>query len=482
MGTLLVLFSAAAVYEAVNLSAVMNPEVWLHLRTGVWILQRHSIPKTGLFSQYSDLAWNDSTWGFDLILGSVYRLFGVRGIPMLLILLKVALAVLTFLLARTARLSFWGAVLLSAIAQYVIPHVQPLPYVFSILFFGAELILLIRSRESGSNRPLYWLPLLFLFWANIHLQFVAGLVLLGVYSLAALAEHLTQPLSLAWIKQSKMSVELKNVATVALASLLVTLINPYGFRLFPAAFNALYSPVAFEHFTEMSSITFRHPQDYVLMLLVMTAFLAMGRRRSLDLFELFALLGSTLLAFRVERDSWFVVLTAIAVLSQGFSTEPQSDERPTVRSTAWPAAFSLAMAVAAGLLIVPGSNRLMEKAGKDFPVKASDYIRSNRLSGPLFNEYSWGSFLTWYLPEYPVVIDSRVELYGDQILGRYFDIVAGKELLESDPTVARTGVLLLERQSAMAKALTNLPALAAQYRLVYSDDIASVFVPQKKRP
>ena len=88
-----------------------------------------------------------------------------------------------------------------------------------------------------------------------------------------------------------------------------------------------------------------------------------------------------------------------------------------------------------------------------------------------------GSFLTWYLPEYPVVVDSRVELYGDEILTRYFDVIGGKKRLDSDPMVARAGTLLLERNSAMAKALRNLPALSAQYRLVYSDELACVFVP-----
>lgn len=470
-------------YEAVKLSAVMNPEVWVHLRTGIWILQHHAIPKAGLFSQYPSLAWNDSTWGFDLILGSVYRLLGVRGIPMLLIILKVALAVLTFLLARTARLGFWGAVLLSAIAQYVIPHLQPLPSVCSILFFGVELILLIRSRQTGSSAPLYWLPFLFLVWANMHLQFVAGLLLLGLYILAALLEQQSRSLAANWVKQRNVAVDFKNVGIAALVSLLVTFINPYTFRLLTAAFKVLYSPVAFEHFTEMSSMTFRRPQDYLLMLLVMTAFLSMGKRRSLDLFDWFALLGSTLLAFRVERDTWLAVLTAIAVLARGFSNGRDSQtSTDALRPVAWAAAASLAAALTAGFVIVPGSNTLMQKASKDFPVKACDYIRVNHLAAPLFNEYSWGSFLTWYLPEYPVVIDSRVELYGDQRLGKYFDIVSGKELLESDPAVARTGVLLLERQSAMAKALTNLPGLSAQYRLAYSDDIASVFVPQKKQP
>jgi hypothetical protein len=68
---LIVLFSASAIYESTHLSALAGSEVWVHLRTGIWILQNHAIPRTGLFSQYSNLAWNDSSWGFDLLLREV---------------------------------------------------------------------------------------------------------------------------------------------------------------------------------------------------------------------------------------------------------------------------------------------------------------------------------------------------------------------------------------------------------------------------
>ncbi len=78
-----------------------------------------------------------------------------------------------------------------------------------------------------------------------------------------------------------------------------------------------------------------------------------------------------------------------------------------------------------------------------------------------------------------MVVDSRVELYGDDMLKKYFDVVGGKERLDSDPMVARAGTLLLERKSAMAKALRHLPALSSQYRLVYSDELADVFAPLK---
>jgi hypothetical protein len=230
----------------------------------------------------------------------------------------------------------------------------------------------------------------------------------------------------------------------------------------------------------MASMSFRRPQDYVLMLLVMMTFLALGRWRSPELFELLVLLSGTALAFRVQRDAWLVVLPAIAVLSRmSFSARHESEpQRMTVRTWEWGAvAAAAAIVLAIAAVRLPGRDALMDRIGQNFPVRACDYIVSNKLPTPLFNEYSWGSFLTWHLPGYPVVVDSRVELYGDDVLTKYFDVVGGKERLDSDPTVARAGTLLLERNSAMAKALRNLPALRSQYRLVYSDEMANVFVP-----
>jgi hypothetical protein len=270
------------------------------------------------------------------------------------------------------------------------------------------------------------------------------------------------------------------VSTIAGLCVLATFATPYGFRLLPDFLKSQYSEVGFAHFSELASMGFRRPQDYVVMLLVMFAFLALGRRRSLELFELLLLLGGTAIAFRIQRDVWLAVLPAIAGLSgmsllQHHESEAQ---RATGPGWKWPAvAAATAMVLVIAAVRLPDRNALMNRIGQNFPVKACDYIASNKLSLPLFNDYSFGSFLTWYLPEYPVVVDSRVELYGDDILAKYFDVVGGKERLDSDPMVARAGTLLLARNSAMAKALRSLPALSSKYRLVYNDELADVFVP-----
>lgn len=474
------LFSAAALHEAVKLFALTTPEIWIHLRTGIWILQNHAIPHTGLFSQHSNLIWNDSTWGFDVLLAAAYQAFGLRSIPILLMVMKVALAVATFFLAKAGRLNFWGAVVLSAVAQFVISSLQPLPYVFSILLLAVELWLLVRSRQTGSTKNLFWLPVLFVLWTNLHIQVVAGLLLLILFLISLLIEAGLRKMGVGGLSEQIRPVDLKQAGIVSLLSIFASCVNPYTFHLFPAI-QSLYSAVGFGHFTEMSSMNFRRPQQFALMLLVMMAFLSLGRRRRLEIFEMLALLGGTLIAFRIERDGWMVVLPAVAVLAQGFRLMPI---RSAIASAArpaweWPLAAALTVvAVGIGSALVPGRNVLMERASRYFPVKACDYIVANGLPQPIFNAYSWGSFLTWYMPEYPVAVDSRGELYGDETLSNYFDIVGGKELLESQPMVARARVLLLEKDSAIAKALINLPGLKAQYSLVYEDDIAGVFIPR----
>jgi len=477
---LVVLFSAAALYEAAHLSALSAQEVWIHLRSGSWILENHAVPHTGLFSQSSNLPWRDSSWAFDLLLAVVYKLVGLRAIPIVLMASKTALAVVIFLLARSAKACFWTAVAASALAQVLISGLQPLPYVFSVILFAVELQWLMESRRSGSIRRLWWLPVLFVFWTNLHSQFVAGLFALALFLAALLIEHWLRILGVNWLDPRIRPLPLRYVGAICGLTLLATLVTPYGWRMYAIPVEALYSDVGFKFFSEMSALSFRSLREYVLALLVMTSFLALGRRRSLEVFELLVLLVTTAVGFRMQRDSWMVVLTAVLVLSFLLAEEradATSQRRPIgLWELGTVAGLTLVILLVAAVRL-PDENSLMSKITRIYPVKACDFMTSHQLPPPLFHAYSWGSFLAWYAPKYPVVVDNRVELYGDKFLAEYFDVIGGKERLDAHPMVANSGTLLLEKDSAMAKALNSLPGLKSQYRLVYSDEISQVFVP-----
>src|SRR5271169_1438158 len=97
---LLVLLTGAPVWEALRISAFSNGDIWWHLRSGLWILQNHSVPRSGLFSQYADRPWVASSWAFEVLLAAAYKVLGLKAIPVLLMAFKLALAAVTFLLAR----------------------------------------------------------------------------------------------------------------------------------------------------------------------------------------------------------------------------------------------------------------------------------------------------------------------------------------------------------------------------------------------
>jgi hypothetical protein len=323
--------------------------------------------------------------------------------------------------------------------------------------------------------------LLFVSWANVHIQFVAGLVLLALFLGALAIEQPLHRFGAGWVSDEIPSLSLTKIGSIGLLSFLGTFATPYTVHLLPAMSKTLYSDVSFQYFSEMSAMSFRQPQEYVLMLMVMAAFLALGRRRSVDLFKVVILVAGAAVGFRFQRDAWIAILPAIAVLSCRLPAVQGESESPDIaiprRERIWAAALIMIVLMIAAARL-PNQNALMSKISQNFPVRACDYIRENRLPQPLFNTYTWGGFLTWYLPQYPVAVDNRVELYGDEALTSYFKVISGKETLDADPSLARAGTLLLDEQSAMAKALKTLPALSSQYRLVYNDDVASVFVRQ----
>ena len=477
---LLLLLTVAPLISAFSPTALLNGDIWWHLRTGLWIFQNHAVPRSGLFSQYVDRSWVDPSWGFDVLATGAYKLLGLKACAVLLMGFKLALATVTFLLARGRRGNFWCAVLLTVIAQYVIVDLVLRPFLFSILFFGVELLLLLHSRRNRDVRSMLWLPALFFLWANLDGQFLIGLLLLGLFVASEVTEFL-------WHKSGVNSFRapahsLPTVSAIAGLSLAATLLTPYAFHLFSSAWQSTYGKVLFEDFQEMQAMDFRRPQQFVLMLLIMAAFLALGRQRSRDLFKISAMVAFVMLAFRVQRDVWCVVFPSIAIIADAV-TDWHREREPLTGGPSWKwekplLAFVVLAVLLAAIIRLPGDSILMNQASGAFPVKACDFIREHKLPGPLFNTYYWGGFLMWYLPEYPVSIDGRLSLYGDEINERYFKVTGGDQRLETDPSFVGARIILFERSSAVIKALTTLPAFHDQFRVAYEDDVATVLVRQ----
>ena len=464
---LVLLFTVAAVVEVerlTSLSSVSGADVWWHLSSGLWMLSNHALPHSGVFSQAAGGAWIAACWAYDLLLGAGYRLLGLRAIPVLLMIFKLALALVTFVLAGGLRGKFWAAVFLSAVAQYILAAVPPGPVYFSILFFGIELWLLCESRRTQRAQTLLPLPALMLVWANVDTQFVDGVVVLVIFLAALAAERYG-------IRSGSSAFDFRKASAIIGVSIVASFLTPYFYRPYGAFFATTFSS-ANQYLGEFLAPGFRQPQDYLLMLLAMAAFLALGLRRLRDPLAIAVLAGSVAASFYSKRDIWLVTLAALAVIGEtGARRAEEKRAMGASRDLRIAGAAALVVLVLAAWVRVPRSREaLMAKVSRGYPVAACDSIRERHLGQPLFNAYEWGGFLTWYLPQYPVAIDGRNDLYGADFITEYSKVMNADVPYTEFAALSDARTILLPKGAIMAGALSSLP----RFKVAYSDDAAVV--------
>ena len=99
-------------------------------------------------------------------------------------------------------------------------------------------------------------------------------------------------------------------------------------------------------------------------------------------------------------------------------------------------------------------------------------LRRTPHTGPLYNNLNWGGFLMWYLPDMPVAIDGRNDLYGDKLDEVFYYTESGFPSYATDPYLNEAGTVILQSDLPLAKLLTIDP----RFQLIYHDDIATVFL------
>src|SRR3990170_4910993 len=163
---------------------IADPDIWWHLRTGQWILEHQAVPVTDPFSIYGmDKSWIVYSWLFDSAMALLFGRVGLLAIVLYEIAVRVAVAVALFHLVRTLLPGFWRAAALSASALVVMTRIiGPRPGMLTILLVIVLFDILLFAGRTGRTRTLWLVPPMFALWANWHIQFVYGLLVLGVFA------------------------------------------------------------------------------------------------------------------------------------------------------------------------------------------------------------------------------------------------------------------------------------------------------------
>ena len=453
---------------------VLDLDIWWHLKVGDWIVQHLSVPHTGILSRTAaNRLWVAYSWGYEVMLSRAYAWFGLLGVGVFGTLLTMAIAFAVYWMARQLSRRFWISCLLAAVTcSAFLFDMMPRPVFLSIVLFALTLTLILKAQRTGRTQTLYWLPLIFLCWANLHIQFIYGLFLVGLFLGVNLVERGATRLGIEARFLAPPTLPAGALAVVFCACVIATLIGPNSYHLYGAIANYSRAKVPYSMIMELQPLSFRAYSNYVELLIAGAAFYTVGWRKRIDLFKLALLVISSVVAFRTMRDAWFLCIPAAACLAD----KPVEDSERELQETPFELAGVFAMAALAMLLFARETeftNRGLDRAiTGTFPVKAVNFLRRNPQPGLLYNTFDWGGFLMWYMPQSPVAIDGRNDLYGDEIDERFFRTQSGDLSYKTDPSLNESGVILLRKTDGLVFSLNLDP----NYERIYQDELAVVFV------
>jgi hypothetical protein len=470
---LIILYSIPA-WLTLKSSAVVDPDVWLHLRAGQWIVQHRWVPYNDWFSNSGmGKPWAAFSWLSEVVIYGLFSRLGLIGLLVYVYGLMLAIAAALHSLVRKFESRLAYSVALTALALLALaPSYTPRPWLFTILFFIIELNVLVSVRRSGNYRALLLLPALFALWANFHIQFVYGLFVLGIATLEDPINRLLRHRGTVGDEETR-PVPVRTMALITGACLVATMVNPYHARIYAVVFDIATSIGVYELLSELQPMQFRSIPDWLVLLLTLAAAFAFGRRRAINPFWGLLLLTGALVSFRSGRDAWFVVIIAVVIISNARSVAPIGDHYLLSKVEI------LIVVAAVGILLLPAARiahlsegNLQSIIARTYPADAARIVEERNYRGPLYNYFDWGSYLIWHLPKLPVAIDGRTDVHHADEVRQSLRVWNGEPEWASDPELAAAQTIIAQKNLP----LTQLLRLDPRFEQVYEDQVAVVFI------
>jgi len=397
-----------------NQRLLNDPDTFFHIAAGRWIWAHGVVPTTDPFSLTMQGApWIAHEWLAELAFAGMYGALGWAGV----VVLTAASVTLTYVMLTRflERLLPPSVTLLFIIASFllVFPHVLARPHVLDMPILVAWAIGLERSRTAEQRPSYFFLPLMTL-WANLHGGFVIGLALAGLYAVDAV---ITAP---DWHQRRQVA---RGWSLFLLGSILASLITPYGINGPLFAFHLSSQTYSLGLVVEWRSADFSQFGGLEIWILGLLALVFTVPLR-LPVLRLVLLLGLIHFALTHIRNADLLALIGPIILAQplkramgdGVSRTP--DINPPV-GCYLAAAFALAIGTT-----IASWNGITHDDQRISPTRALAAATASGVDGPVLSAYGFGGYLIF--AGIPPFVDGRNDLYRDQFMRDYMDIVTAK--------------------------------------------------------
>lgn len=410
---LLLIILGLLVAQKINL---VTADLGRHLKNGEIFFDDFKIPRTNLYSfTYPDFPFLNHHWGGGVIFFAVYKIAGFAGISILFVLLTLAAFFLFFHIAwRYSR--FEIACLAALIALPVIAaRTEIRPEVFSYFFAAIFFWILINFRAKKIDQKwLLLLPIIELFWVNIHIYFFLGPFLVGLFLLENLIDK--------YFRRAFIAATVSDIKKLAIFLFLtgtVTLINPAFIKgaLYPLKIFNNYGYRLFENqsVSFITNLISYPPANYfkiLLAFLIITWIIAWVKKQfsfSITLLILSAFFS--IIAWQAIRNFTLFGFFALPLAAINLNTlTKEGDEKKWQNTLAFlPMLFLFLFIVRPQFWLAKKDIGFGLEKGVE---KSANFFLQKDIKGPIFNNYDIGSYLTFYLhPKERVFVDNRPEAY-----------------------------------------------------------------------
>ena len=491
---LVVLITFLAVF-AMAARISLDSDTWWHLRAGQWIVETRAVPRVDPFS-YTRLgeSWQYPGWLVQLPLFLIYDLFGPGGLNVW----TAAMVTLTFgLIWQTLS----GGVFLRAFVTILAVTASGVywaarPYMVTFLLSAAYLLILENWRTGAHShcdyrdiaKRLWLLPVLMIIWANSHGGFAVGFILWGVYFAGELFNFAMKK----WFPDGEQNSVTKAgrralaLGGVGLFLCVAVCINPHGPVMLLYPFKTVGIEALQSLIVEWQSPDFhqRNVQPFLWLLLLTFGAFGLSRKRN-TLVELLLISGFAYLSFKAGRNIALFALVAPMVFTRhlsaflqeagqrlgiGAAGQTSASTSPGQSRLNWILLGVLIIAVGFKLTLVIPREVNQEHFNETLPVEAVKIMRAAQPEGQIFNSYNWGAYLMWVLPEYLVFVDGRTDLFGDEIIGQWVQVVQAEEGWQQILDEWEVGAILLEPERPVVSQLET-----SDWRLLYQDELSVVY-------
>jgi hypothetical protein len=481
----------------VDVFTFADSDLWGHIRFGQAMLKAgHMIEADPYSYSAPDHLWRNHEWLSEVIFALLYNSGGVFGLELLKLCCSAAMVLfLALALAETEALGQIQGAVVMLTAPAMATYMQMRPQLFTFTLLAALVWLLALDSYRRAGRLWLAVPMMAL-WANFHGGYIAGLGALGIYAAVA---------SIQAIRENRDWRRVAHLSLIVVASVLATLINPFGVGAWYAVAHALANPLTRSVINDWQPITvtigglwktsvpaaiiFVYAIGFLSALMVGVALAPRGN--DLPLIVIAVIFSVAALA-SMRNLVLAVIVTSVPLARHlGLAWQQRGAGRPARRAatrdrsllavTDQPDRSSreyvgqLFAAVAAILLIFNGLFARALESIVPNPAGAVAFMKEHRLHGNVLSIYNWGEYLIWHLaPESKVFIDGRYDtVYPPQVIKDYFVFEAGSPDPERVLKAYKHDFAIVAPETNQWYVISHSP----DWKLLYKDDNAQLFAP-----